>query len=120
MLEACIAHGPSSVFASCTIQIAGAPWAGVAILHSGGSAVDAAVATALCQGIYNPQASGIGGGTFMLIHSPNGSFEVIDAREPAPAAASTDMYAGGPVTNTAGSCGTDTLAAAALPGLPGA
>lgn len=68
--------------------------AGVEVLQSGGNAVDAAVATALCLGIHNPQASGIGGGTFMLIQSPNGSAEVIDARELASRAASTNMYAG--------------------------
>lgn len=64
------------------------------MLRRHGNAVDAAIATALCQGIHNPQASGIGGGTFMLIRSPNGSVEVIDAREPAPAAATFDMYSG--------------------------
>lgn len=43
------------------------PPAGVDMLRSGGSAVDAAIATALCQGIHNPMASGVGGGHFMLI-----------------------------------------------------
>ena len=63
-------------------------------MRQGGHAVDAAVVTALCQGIHNPQASGIGGGTFMMIRSANGSLEVIDAREPAASMASTHMYAG--------------------------
>ena len=72
--------------------------AGAAVLQDGGNAVDAAVATALCQGVYNPQASGIGGGTFMMIRASNGSVEVIDARELAPAGASTNMYAGKPPT----------------------
>ena len=69
-------------------------WAGVQFLQQGGNAVDAAVATALCQGVYNPQASGIGGGGFIMVKSPNGTVEIIDAREPAPAASSQDMYSG--------------------------
>ena len=36
--------------------------------------------------------SGIGGGGFMLVRSPNGTFEYIDFRETAPAAAFQDMY----------------------------
>lgn len=36
--------------------------------------------------------SGIGGGGFMLVRSSNGSYEVIDFREAAPAAAFRDMY----------------------------
>lgn len=36
--------------------------------------------------------SGIGGGGFMLVRSPNGTDEFIDFRETAPAAAFQDMY----------------------------
>ena len=36
--------------------------------------------------------AGIGGGGFMLVRSPNGSYEFIDFRETAPAAAFQDMY----------------------------
>ena len=68
--------------------------AGNAELQQGGNAVDAAVAVALCLGVASPASSGIGGGAFILIRQPNGSAEVIDAREIAPAAATEDMFAG--------------------------
>ncbi|KAL4444378.1 hypothetical protein ABPG75_012115 [Micractinium tetrahymenae] len=69
---------------------------GAAVLAEQGSAVDAAIAAALCQGLLNPMASGVGGGHFMLIRLPNGTAEVIDAREVAPAAANETMYTGLP------------------------
>ena len=36
--------------------------------------------------------SGIGGGGFMLVRAPNGTYEFIDFRETAPAAAFEEMY----------------------------
>nr|GMC96221.1 gamma-glutamyltranspeptidase 3 [Ipomoea batatas]GME11813.1 gamma-glutamyltranspeptidase 3 [Ipomoea batatas] len=66
---------------------------GLSILKTGGHAVDAAVATALCLGVVNPVSSGIGGGAFMLVRSASTSeVEAIDMRETAPLAASKDMY----------------------------
>lgn len=64
------------------------------MLERGGNAVDAAVATTVCQGVMNPMASGMGGGCLMLIRLPNGSATVIDAREVAPAGASEKMFEG--------------------------
>ncbi|KAJ5204294.1 Gamma-glutamyltranspeptidase [Penicillium cinerascens] len=65
---------------------------GTDILEMGGNAADALVATQLCVGVLAMQHSGIGGGGFMLVRAPNGSYEFIDFRETAPAAAFQDMY----------------------------
>ncbi|KAM0037237.1 putative glutathione gamma-glutamate hydrolase, Gamma-glutamyltransferase [Helianthus debilis subsp. tardiflorus] len=66
---------------------------GVSILRAGGHAVDAAVSVALCEGVVNPMASGIGGGGFMVVRSAATSrSQAFDFRETAPAAASQNMY----------------------------
>eukprot|EP00210_Caulerpa_lentillifera_P007087 g6780.t1 len=62
------------------------------ILDRGGNAVDAAVTGALCLGLMIPAASGIGGGTFILVRMANGDSKVIDAREQAPLASSVNMF----------------------------
>ena len=58
----------------------------------GGNAVDAAVAVALTLGVVDGFNSGIGGGCFMLIRKPDGTFVAIDGRETAPQKASRDMF----------------------------
>lgn len=69
---------------------------GISMLKIGGHAVDAAVATALCLGVVNPMASGIGGGGFMVVRSSSTSeVQAIDMRETAPLAASQNMYNNG-------------------------
>lgn len=72
----------------------GTHFAGVEVLKAGGNAADAAVTTALCEGLFNPMASGIGGGAFITVLMPNGSAEVIDAREFAPTGATEKMFKG--------------------------
>ncbi|EME39113.1 hypothetical protein DOTSEDRAFT_75017 [Dothistroma septosporum NZE10] len=62
------------------------------VLKAGGNAADSTVATVLCVGVIGMYHSGIGGGGFMLVRSSNGSYEFIDFRETAPAAAFQDMY----------------------------
>lgn len=57
-------------------------------LREGGSAVDAAVASALCLGVVSPASSGVGGGAFMLVRLADGTAVVYDSRETAPLAAS--------------------------------
>ena len=65
---------------------------GVQLLKDGGNAADALVGTVLCIGVVGMYHSGIGGGGFMLVRSGNGTYEFIDFRETAPAAAFEDMY----------------------------
>ncbi|KAJ5174144.1 uncharacterized protein N7482_000021, partial [Penicillium canariense] len=65
---------------------------GVDILKMGGNAADVLVASELCVGVVAMYHSGIGGGGIMLVRAPNSSYEVIDFRETAPAAAFKDMY----------------------------
>jgi gamma-glutamyltranspeptidase/glutathione hydrolase len=66
--------------------------AAIKTFERGGNAVDAAVAAALTLGVVDGFNSGIGGGCFMLIRKPDGTFVAIDGRETAPGAASRDMY----------------------------
>ena len=66
--------------------------AAINAFQRGGNAVDAAVAAALTLGVVDGFNSGIGGGCFILIRKPDGTFAAIDGRETAPAAASRDMY----------------------------
>jgi gamma-glutamyltranspeptidase/glutathione hydrolase len=66
--------------------------AGLAVLKSGGNAVDATVAVALTLGVVDTDNSGIGGGCFMLIRTADGSVHAIDGRETAPAEATRDMF----------------------------
>lgn len=63
------------------------------ILKSGGSAVDSAITTALCEGLTYPYSSGLGGGFVATIYiKETGTVETLNSREVAPAAAFKDMY----------------------------
>lgn len=79
---------------------------GIEMLKEGGNAADAVssrilyeadayisqlIAQQLCVGVIAMYHSGIGGGGFMLVRSSNGSYEFIDFREIAPAAAFETM-----------------------------
>jgi len=60
--------------------------AAVSILERGGNAIDAAVAAAMMLGVSDPDASGIGGITYMLIRLANGAVIAIDGAAAAPLA----------------------------------
>ncbi|WP_299395597.1 gamma-glutamyltransferase [Pelagibius sp.] len=67
--------------------------AGMAMLRKGGSAVDAAIATALVLGLVEPQSSGIGGGAFLLHYAAGDrSVSAYDGRESAPREAGEDLF----------------------------
>ncbi|CAK7265579.1 hypothetical protein SEPCBS57363_001655 [Sporothrix epigloea] len=81
-------HGAVACESSICSQI------GVDLMRQGGNAADAMIGTTLCVGVIGMYHSGIGGGGFMLVRNPDGTYESIDYRETAPAAAFEDMYDG--------------------------
>ena len=65
--------------------------AGLEILRSGGSAVDAAIAIQLVLGLVEPQSSGLGGGAFLLYWDGK-QVVALDGRETAPMAADERLF----------------------------
>jgi gamma-glutamyltranspeptidase/glutathione hydrolase len=87
------AHEP--IFARKGMVVAQEPLAadvGVAVLKSGGNAVDAAVAVGFALAVTHPFAGNLGGGGFMLIRMADGRKTFIDFREKAPRKATRNMY----------------------------
>src|SRR3954451_7136753 len=66
--------------------------AGAAVLAKGGTAVDAAVATAFALAVTHPSAGNIGGGGFMVVRAANGAATTFDYREKAPQRSTRTMY----------------------------
>ncbi len=66
--------------------------AGLAMLTSGGNAVDAAIATQFALAVVYPGAGNIGGGGFLVAFLSGGKTIAIDFREKAPHKAYRDMF----------------------------
>ncbi len=66
--------------------------AGAQVLREGGTAVDAAVATAFALAVTHPAAGNLGGGGFLLFRAADGRAEVFDFRETAPRKAHPAMW----------------------------
>mgnify|MGYP000026504057 FL=1 len=96
VLSACATmEGPADAPARQMVAAANplAAEAGMEMLRAGGSATDAAIATALVLGLVEPQSSGIGGGAFLL-HYDASTRDVgaYDGRETVPAAADEALF----------------------------
>ena len=67
---------------------------GISMLEQGGNAIDAAVSAAFALGICEPQASGLGGQTMMLLHSVKTDRTIaLDGSSRAPNRAVIDFFA---------------------------
>lgn len=87
---------PAAVAAPKTMVAAANPMAveaGLDVLRRGGSAVDAAIAVQMVLGVVEPQASGLGGGGFLLHYDgASRAIAVYDGRETAPAGATSRLF----------------------------
>lgn len=90
-----MASSPLSLTTSATMVAAEHPLAvsaGLDILAEGGTAADAAIATAFTLGVVDPGASGVGGGGYLLYRQVDGTTTFIDFSMRAPTAAVAGCY----------------------------
>ncbi|KAG8297670.1 hypothetical protein J6590_030179 [Homalodisca vitripennis] len=93
------------IYSKAAVVSSGAPCAafGRQMLEEGGSAVDAAIAVLLCDGVCVMEAMGVGGGFIMTFYNrtKKQAYSIV-ARETAPANATVDMYVADPSLSTFG------------------
>jgi gamma-glutamyltranspeptidase / glutathione hydrolase len=65
---------------------------GAAVLQGGGNAVDAAIATSLALAVMEPWMSGLGGGGFLVVATPDGRTEALEFGMVAPTALDPSAY----------------------------
>ncbi len=88
-LSACSAKSDGMVVAANPL----ASQAGIDVLKSGGSAIDAAIAVQAVLGLVEPQSSGLGGGAFMLVYDPKtAKVWNYNGRETAPSGVTAEMF----------------------------
>ena len=68
--------------------------AGLQMLQRGGNAVDAALATAICLTVVEPNANGIGADAFALVWDGSGTLHGLNASGRAPATHTPELFAG--------------------------
>ena len=102
VLAAALALAASPVFAQSqparahgamvVSQNALASEAGAQVIRDGGTAIDAAVATAFVLSVTHPTAGNIGGGGFIVFRPASGAPEAYDFRETAPTGSQPTMF----------------------------
>ncbi len=91
--QAVAANAPSQATHGMVVsQSAIASQIGVDVLTEGGSAVDAAVATAFAMAVTHPSAGNIGGGGFLIYRPASGEAVAYDFREVAPTGSHPEMW----------------------------
>jgi len=93
---AALAHAAEAAPAKHHMVAAANPFAaqaGLDMLRAHGSAVDAAIAVQMVLGLVEPESSGLGGGSFLVLYDPAKKLvTTFDGRETAPASATPSMF----------------------------
>ncbi|XP_057325011.1 scoloptoxin SSD14-like [Microplitis mediator] len=92
-----VSSSPLGIYKKAAVSSSGEECADIGnkMLLKNGSAVDAAIATLLCEGVSSLHSMGLGGGFLMTIwDAKTKKAEFLNAKESAPAKATKDMYVG--------------------------
>lgn len=105
---------PMGLYRKVGVVSNGGPCAkiGVDVIANGGNAIDASIATILCDGVLCPHQMGVGGGFIMSFYNATTKkIMSINARETAPAAATTNMFVRDPNSSINGGLAAGVLGA---------